>query len=362
MIFPATVYSNSMKLSASGESAASELFKLNEDGYIFDKNNNRKKNNKLFDDIADLSVLENDSVNKYLEKYLADQGYLIRCFNNSNMYLPVIEKVLEDYPDFPKKLSYLPLLESSFNPNAVSKANAVGLWQFMEQTSSILGLKNNRWVDERRDVEKSTIAAVRHLTYLYSVYGNWEFALSAYNAGEKHVNTVISENNDLTYWEMAEKNLFKEETNQYVARFCALCVLFDNSSIYNINYNRDFSNEVFSYKIEYPIDLNELSRKFKIPRSDLHAYNPELKTGITPIDDSYYIKLPVKLNDDEIEKFDDLYRVKYSRVVIHKIRKGETIGKISKNYSVKIQSIIFINNINNIGKLKTGDSLYIPIN
>ncbi|HMB21110.1 MAG TPA: lytic transglycosylase domain-containing protein, partial [Spirochaetota bacterium] len=155
----------------------------------------------LFASIDDLSICRREEVRRYLYMYLTvGREYVKNSIHRSYMYMEIIEDVMEEYPEITRDMALLPLLESGFNPRAVSKSRAVGLWQFMYPTSQMLGLKINNWVDERRHIEKSTRAALRHLKNLYSIYGSWELSLAAYNGGAGHVSRTMKRTGIRDYW------------------------------------------------------------------------------------------------------------------------------------------------------------------
>ena len=113
------------------------------------------QNKKLFESINDLSICRRSDVREYIFQYLTHKrDFLKRAFKKSKTYLEIIDEVFKDNNDIPPDIRFLPLLESGFNPYAVSKSNAVGLWQFLNRTSKMFGIKNNRWVDERRSIHK----------------------------------------------------------------------------------------------------------------------------------------------------------------------------------------------------------------
>ena len=164
----------------------------------------------LFESINDMSIFHRKDVRKYIYIYLTKgRKYIIRALRRSNLYIDIIKEKFKRYPEIPEEIVLLPLLESGFNPYAVSRSRAVGLWQFIRPTSRILGLKNNRWIDERRDVEKSTHAAIRHLKNLYGIFQSWDFTLAAYNGGAGHVMRAMKKTDKRNFWELHKTGVLK---------------------------------------------------------------------------------------------------------------------------------------------------------
>lgn len=251
----------------------------------------------FFEACDDLSICRQPEVRKYLYLYLTKgRPYVIRSIENSKVYLPEIEKIFAENPDMPKDLMMLPLLESGFNPRAVSRTKAMGMWQFVSLTSGALGLKNDRWIDERRDVAKSTSAAIRHIRYLYKNLGSWNLVLAAYNGGAGHVKRSMSQQEDKYFWSLVNNRAFREETNQYVPRFAALLVIYKHQGMFGISdeIKQPVTGDITSVEFENPVSLYELSKMTGISIKDIRNLNPELKKNITPpYIKNYELNLPV---------------------------------------------------------------------
>lgn len=244
----------------------------------------------------DLSICREPEVRKYLYVYLTKgRPYVIKAIENSNIYLPEIEKKFDENPDMPKDIMMLPLLESAFNPKAVSRTKAMGMWQFVKNTSKMLGLQNNRWMDERRNVEKSTDAAIRHIRYLHKALGSWDLVLAAYNGGAGHVKRSMEKQNETDFWTLVNTRSFREETNQYVPRFAALLVIYKHQKMFGIDKEIE-KNDSLKYEdieLKNPVSLNEIARISGCKVKDIRELNPELKRNITPPHiKNYTLRLP----------------------------------------------------------------------
>ncbi len=250
----------------------------------------------LFESINDLSICRNKDVRKFLYLYLTrGRNFIIKSIKRSANYLNVIENEFDKNPQFPKDIMYLPLLESGFNPYAVSRSRAVGLWQFLKSTSKILGLKTNYWVDERRDVRKSTIAAIQHLKNLYSIFNSWELTLAAYNGGGLHVKRSMNKTGRNEFWSLHESSMLQRETNEYVPRFAALLVIYKNQKFFGLDEEIGTINRVDLDQLTFirPVNIRLYSRTSGIPVKTIRTFNPELKRNTTPpYQDNYSLKIP----------------------------------------------------------------------
>ncbi len=157
----------------------------------------------------------------YIRYYLNRKKYLLKVLERAKRFMPVVKEELRRC-GLPEDLAYLPVIESAYNPYAISKHGAVGLWQFKEETARRFGLRVDFFTDERYDVRKSTRAACRYLKYLYKLFGSWELALAAYNCGEGCVMRRVRGN----FWE--ERHKLPEETRKYVVKFIALLIVVKN--------------------------------------------------------------------------------------------------------------------------------------
>lgn len=323
------------------------------------------ENGDFFESINDLSICKNKQVRKYIFLYLTDgRDFLNAAITRSNRYLKTVEDVFNNNKDIPKDISLLPLLESAFNPYAVSRSKAVGMWQFLKNTSRPLNLKVNNWVDERRDVEKSTIAAIRHLRCLYSTFGSWELALAAYNGGAGQVKRAMRKSKSKTFAQLHASGALKKETSEYVHRFAAMLILYKNQKFFDIETEtvQTFQAESESIVFEYPVKINYVSKLTGIPIETLRLMNPELKQNITPLyENKYTLRIPKGCKEILEANISSLYEIKYSKLKKHIVKKGECISRIAVLYKTEVKKIVLINNLKSPEAIKPGLELYIPI-
>ena len=168
----------------------------------------------------------NNDIKRELNYYLKqDRKFILYALNNRRKFEPMIKKVFEDH-GVPGELAIVALIESRYNPDAVSRSGAVGMWQFMKSTGELYGLTVSLLEDQRKDPVLSTIAAAKHLKDLYETYNDWFLALAAYNAGTGTVNRTISRAGSNKFWGI--KNLFREQTQRYVAKFVAANIILQD--------------------------------------------------------------------------------------------------------------------------------------
>ena len=207
-------------------------------------------------------------------------------------YLPLMEKIFSS-KGLPKELTAMSAVESSFSPHAISHANAVGYWQFIESTGLRFGLTINDWIDERRDFEKSTQAAASYLSQLYTEFDDWLLAMSAYNMGETRLKALIAKHNSKNFWVLRKKADFPRETALYIPKILAAGQILKHPADYGL------SEFVILTPYRYDIffvpggtSLKEISLNTKIPFKELKKLNPDLKTNYIP---RYIARHPIRI-------------------------------------------------------------------
>ncbi|MBN2039356.1 MAG: transglycosylase SLT domain-containing protein [Spirochaetes bacterium] len=323
------------------------------------------ENKNFFESINDMSICRYKLVRKFINQYLSEaRSFLANGLTRSQRYLPVIKEIFEKYGQIPEELALLPLLESGFNPYATSRSKAVGLWQIMKPTSRDLGLKINSWVDERRDIEKSTEAAVRHLCSLYKIFNSWELALAAYNGGAARVKRAMIKTGAENFEELLESEELRRETNEFVHRFAALAVIYRNQELFDIKseVNAPEIAETENIILAFPVRIKDLSGITGVPQDIIKMYNPELKKNVTPpYEKEYSVRIPKHSVSRYNKNKSKLYAVKFKKLKKHIVREGESLSKIAKTYKTKMQKIIQINNLKNPHLIKPGQEIYVPL-
>ena len=252
------------------------------------------------------------------------------------------------------------LIESGLNPKAYSRANAVGMWQFVYSTGKNYGLERTWWIDERRDPEKSTRAACEHLADLYNIFEDWYLVISAYNAGAARVQRAIRLHQTSDYWQLYS---LPRETRNHIPTFLAAAIICQNPEKYGFKVPVDDPIRYDQVQLEKSADLNVLARCAGISVNELRVLNPELRQSATPTEGIYSLKIPYGTGS----RFETAYAAvpeseRYApQYVFHKVRYGETLWDISKRYKVSIHQLASVNKIRNRHKIRIGQKLIIPI-
>jgi len=318
--------------------------------------------NKIPGQIAyDFPVTINKQVEYYLDLFQNKQkNYFKRWLARSGKYLPAIRHELRK-AGLPQDLVYLAMIESGFNPSAYSHAHAAGLWQFIRGTGRNYGLRIDSWVDERREPEKATKAAVAYLGALYERFGDWQLAVAAYNAGEGKIERAIKKYNSRDFWKLAQHRYLRLETKRYVPKLIAAILIARNPEQYgftDIDYQQPVQYDLI--KVPPRTDLRAIAVSGSTTIKEIRKLNNELRKNQTPpTSGSYQLKIPAGSYDLVAANMSRLHPVVTTGYKTHKVRKGETIGRISKRYRVSMTTLLKANKLHT-SKLKNGQRLRIP--
>ena len=191
----------------------------------------------------------------------------------------------------PQELAYLPLIESGFRTQAVSRAGAVGPWQFIRTTGQRYGLRIDQYVDERRDPVKSTHAAARYLKDLYDMFGNWHLSLAAYNTGEGHINRILGRGVADDFWQMSDRGYLYQETENYVPQFLAALHIAEEPQAYGFDPPDEAPVHYDLVTINKPLSLATVAQLSGTSTDTIKELNPALHRGIVP-PQGYAVRLP----------------------------------------------------------------------
>ncbi|MDP6776123.1 MAG: LysM peptidoglycan-binding domain-containing protein [Candidatus Latescibacteria bacterium] len=277
----------------------------------------------------------------------------------STRYLSMIHEVFSEF-DLPKDLAYKAMIESGFNPRAYSRARAAGLWQFMGHTARLYGLRRNTWIDERRDPEKSTRAAARHITHLHRLFPDWRLVIAAYNCGQGRLERAIRKSGTRDFWEIQG---LPRETRNHVPRFMAALLISKDPEWFG------FGDVVYDPPRAYDtvpvsdcVDLKVAAECAGTTHGVMRDLNPELRRGYTPpLRKAYALRVP----PGSFHRFRDRYaRVpdhRKVRMVDYQVRYGDTVSGIAQRLRVSSQAIMDANAIRSPRRLRAGQRLQIPI-
>ncbi len=279
----------------------------------------------------------------------------------SARYIDITRKVFKD-KNLPEDLVFLPIVESGFNPNAYSRANAAGPWQFTASTGKRYGLVINWWCDERKDPVKSTMAAAHYLKDLYKMFGSWNLALAAYNAGEGTISRALRKNDLDGYWSLLNTNLIRNETKEYVPSYIAATMIANSPEEYgfhNLDYGKPL--EYDEVTISSPLDIDVIAKCAGCTIEEIRELNPELRRWSTPPNlRQYTIRIPAGRKAPFLENLASTPKDEQFTVEHYTLKKSDTIKKIAGKTGVPASVILAMNSISGLGQLTTGDTITLP--
>ena len=302
----------------------------------------------------------NSLVGKYKKQYESENGreYLSAIMKRSAPYRSFIlaEADRLGAPDF---LLYLPVIESAFSEKAVSKAGAVGIWQFMKNSVGGYGLRIDEWLDERRDPWLSSTAALRKLMENYNYFGDWCLALAAYNCGVGAVSKAVKRAGTSNYWELCRQGYLPKETINYVPKFLAVAQILSESEKLGIDWGEASAVDDFTtLTVEKSVDINMVAARVGENSALLAKLNPALHYSVTPPDAEYALRIPS-------EKKEIVMAVLASnepliQYYVYKIRAGDTLYALSLHYGVSVDMIAESNPGIRAEALRIGSTILIP--
>lgn len=323
----------------------------------------------------------NEHVLKYIDAYgVRNRDKLQIIMTRSAYYFPIFEEYLDKY-GLPLELKYLAAVESALDPTAVSKSGAVGLWQFMKGTSDLFNLNVTSYIDERRDVYKSTDAACRYLKYLYETFGDWQLALAAYNGGPGTVKKAIAKSGGKTnYWEL--RPYFTDQMQNYVPAFIAMNYLMGYHAEHNIFPVQSFIESFKTDTVEVTgyIHLRNVADMTGADYELLRKLNPVYTYSYIPMDGSMHtLVLPMDKTHLFYEKKTDIVALRDSvaddsaaippfmvkpvrdSIIYYDVVSGDNFFRITQKFGCTIPEIYKWNNLGENYMLKAGDKLKIIV-
>jgi len=312
----------------------------------------------------DIPVVVNDKVEFFI-KYFQTRGrkHFEKWLARSERYLPMLKDIFRQ-SGLPEDLAYLPLIESGFNPNAKSRARAVGMWQFMKWTGKKYGLQVNSWIDERRDPEKATWAAARYLKDLYGLFNSWHLAAASYNAGEGRVMRALKKHKTDDFWVVAkQKRALKKETRDYIPKYIAALLIAKEPAKYGFT-DIEYQPQITYGKVNIPVatDLRVIAKACECSFDDIKELNPQLLKWFTPPTGSEYeIKVPKEKVEVFQANFATIPPQERLNFLTHKVKKGETLSLIARKYNTSVESILYLNKLKSTRNVRAGTEIIVPV-
>jgi membrane-bound lytic murein transglycosylase D len=309
----------------------------------------------------DLPLTVNDQVLSFLNFFQTPRGRAIveTGLRRAGRYREMISRVLRE-EGMPQDLIYLAQAESAFQPLALSRAGARGIWQFVAYRGQQYGLRHTWWIDERQDPEKATHAAAQHLRDLYKLYGDWYLAMAAYNCGPGNVQKGIERTGYADFWELYKRNVLPRETKNYVPIIIALTLIAKDAAHYNIQAEPEAAVPTDIVKPGRAIDLRLVAETIDVDVETLRSLNPSLLRLATPEDPTFELHLPPGTAQKFSAEIADIPPDKWVSWRRHRVETGETLTSIAKKYRVTAASIADANNLERSAALDAGEKLIIP--
>jgi membrane-bound lytic murein transglycosylase D len=279
-------------------------------------------------------------------------------------YLPMIQNVFRA-EGLPLDLAYIPLIESAFKPNALSRAKAKGVWQFMSGTGRENGLRLDWYVDERSDPEKATVAAAKYLSTLADMFeGDWHLALASYNGGPGRVQRAMKRGRQTDFWKLAgaKTRYLPRETREYVPMILAAMVIAKNPQQYGFELDADDESFVYdTVTLPAPLDLRRVAEWTDSTIDEIQALNPELRRWTTPVrDDDYELKVPIGSAEVVRARLEESDPSGLATLNFYTVKRGETITTIARKLKVSRTDLAEANYVKTSARLAVGQQLMVP--
>ena len=317
---------------------------------------------------ADLNSAIPLEINGHVKREIArftgpERSFFIDSYRRSGRYRPMIVRKLRE-AGLPEELSWLPLVESGFKDRALSRARALGMWQFISSTGSRYGLDRSHWIDERMDPEKSTDAAIAYFTDLHGMFGDWMMALASYNCGENRVKRLIRRQavgHLDRFWDIYGG--LPTETARYVPRFLATLAIVRNPEAYGIELPEPYPVlEIETVEMNRHVLLSDLDAALELDRNALVGLNPELRRGTTPAD-RYALRVPASvaaLLDEKVVALPAYVPPPELTFTRYRVRRGDTLSTIARRHRTTVTALVKANKLGSRNRIRAGQRLKIP--
>jgi membrane-bound lytic murein transglycosylase D len=309
----------------------------------------------------DITIPLNQRVLSYIELFQGRlHDFIEDGMKRGSKYLPMIQNVFRA-EGLPLDLAYVPLVESAFKPNALSRVKAKGVWQFMTGTALENGLRRDWYVDERSDPEKATVAAANYLRTLSRIFGgDWHLALASYNGGPGRVQRALKSARLDDFWKLADKpKLLPRETREYVPMILAAIVIARNPAQYGFDFQAEAAAAYEKITLPRAVDLRRVAEWAGTSIDQIQALNPELRRWTTPVGESYELKVPAGtaalISTHVAEPASDLTTLKF-----YTVKSGDTLPSIARKLRVAKADLADANYMSASSPVTTGQKLVVP--
>ena len=320
-------------------------------------------------DMQNLPETFNEGVDKWIE-YFQGRGRdsMKRYLSRSSRYLPKMKAILKKH-GLPEDLVYIALIESGFNAKALSRARAVGYWQFIRGTGRRYNLQQNYYVDERRDYIASTEAAAKYLKALYNLFGSWYLAIASYNVGENRIKNLVMRHYTRDFWQLAKDKRLPRETENYLPKFLAARLIAKHPEKYG------FDDVVYEPPLDFKevtfakgINMKSFAKYVGMSLRELKALNPAYKRNVIPKrKGGAMVRVPSTMEDGTIlaayqksQSSAKMQMVAVGNTRSYRIRRGDTLSHIAQRFGTSIRALRQANNWQRRSRIYPGQKIRIP--
>lgn len=318
-------------------------------------------------------LVMNDQVRFFLDRFTGERREAVDLWmSRAGRYLDMIRGVLRRN-GLPEDLAFTAMIESGFNPLAVSRVGAKGLWQFMAATARRYGLRVDQWVDERLDPEKATGAAAAYFRDLHAIFGSWTLAQAAYNAGEMKVIKALRASGSKDFWPLTHTVHLKRETKDFVPQIQAAVIIGRDPERYGFDVKDPDPSSLERIAVPPATDIRRLASAAGLSSEALQSLNPVLVRGITPPGAAWDLTIPAERREAVLTALTPAPRRtmvaqagRPSRAAgdphVHVVRPRETITSIAKRYGITTGDVMRMNSLEKHDSIRPGDRLRIADN
>jgi membrane-bound lytic murein transglycosylase D len=313
----------------------------------------------------DIPIPLNSRVLAYIALYQGRlRDFIEEGLRRSGRYLPMIQSVFRA-EGLPLDLAYVPLIESAFKPNALSRAKARGVWQFMAGTATLNGLRRDWYFDERSDPEKSTQAAAKYLRTLADKFdGDWHLALASYNGGPGRVERAMARTGADDFWALAARSrVLPRETREYVPMVLAAMIVAKNPAQYGFHIEPERPPAYETVMLTRPVDLHRIAEWAGTTTDEIRALNPELRRWTTPVKvASYELRVPAGTAEPVAAHVAaaDALALDLVSLSWYTVRKGDTLTSVARRLGVTRTDLAEANYVRTTARLSVGQKLIVP--
>jgi membrane-bound lytic murein transglycosylase D len=311
----------------------------------------------------DIPIDVNEKVVEYIRFFQSEpvRKHFVKWLSRSFKYIPRYREIMKEN-GVPEDTVYLAMIESGFGNFAYSRAKASGPWQFIPSTGKLYGLKQDFWVDERRDPEKSAEAAARFLKRLHAEMGDWRLAWASYNAGPGKIRRAI-DRGETDFWTMADGRVLKRETKGYVPKLMAAAIISKHPEAFGFTEGEldpERWVEFETIPLSQATALAAVAKAAEVTEKEVHDLNPELRRVCTP-PRGYPLRVPLGTAEVFARNWPEVSQSAHLAFARHKVARGETLARIASAYGVSSSAVLKMNGLGGGKRLRPGTELVIPL-